>query len=213
MPERLRGLDEAQMLETTTILCAKYLFDHKGPHPLTRILPPLILLRGPEVDRQPQLRLLIQLLRMEAGESANGSALVVPRLLDSLLVFLLRAWMDSQPEGVGGWFCALRDPGIRRALSLIHEQPHAEWTVDSLAAGAAQSRATFARRFAHLVGETPGAYLTRWRMCLAAKLLREGDRPLEDIAAAVGYSSAPAFSRVFQRQFGERPGRFRKATA
>lgn len=72
------------------------------------------------------------------------------------------------------------------------------------------SRATLARRFAELVGETPLAYLTRWRMDLAARRLRETTEPVGAIARGVGYSSEFAFSRAFSRVRGHPPGRYRR---
>ena len=69
----------------------------------------------------------------------------------------------------------------------------------------------FAKRFLEFVGETPLAYLTRWRMFIAVKMLRDRQRSLVDIATAVGYESGAAFSKAFQRQYGAPPGRFRAA--
>ncbi len=211
MPRRLARLPASRAHETTVVLCAKYLFQHVGPHPLTSLLPPLIHLRAHEAERHVQLQLLLQLLRHEAIDARSGAELVVPRLVDSLLVYVIRAWLEGQPVGAGGWFGALRDPAIARALSLIHEQPHSMWTVEGLAHQVAQSRATFARRFAELVGETPLAYLTRWRMCLATKLLSETELSLDEIAARVGYETAAAFSKAFRRSHASAPGRFRQA--
>jgi AraC-like DNA-binding protein len=211
MPRRLARLPASRAHETTVVLCAKYLFQHVGPHPLTSLLPPLIHLRAHEAERHVQLQLLLQLLRHEAIDARSGAELVVPRLVDSLLVYVIRAWLEGQPVGAGGWFGALRDPAIARALSLIHEQPHSTWTVEGLAHQVAQSRATFARRFAELVGETPLAYLTRWRMCLATKLLSETELSLDEIAARVGYETAAAFSKAFRRSHASAPGRFRQA--
>jgi AraC-like DNA-binding protein len=72
------------------------------------------------------------------------------------------------------------------------------------------SRATLARRFAHLVGETPPEYLTRWRMDLAAQRLRDSDDTVAVIAGAVGYRSEYSFSRAFTRLRGLAPGRYRR---
>jgi AraC-like DNA-binding protein len=209
MPGRLAALPESRAQETTLVLCAKYLFQQVGPHPLTALLPPLIHLRGRDAERYVQLQLVLQILRREAIDAGSGSELVVPRLVDSLLVFVVRAWLDAQPAGAGGWFGALRDPAIAKALALIHERPEDEWTVEGLAQRVGQSRATFARRFVELVGEAPVAYLTRWRMCLAAKLLRESAVSLDEIAARVGYETAAAFSKAFRRIYGCAPGGFR----
>ncbi|MFI7438063.1 helix-turn-helix domain-containing protein [Micromonospora haikouensis] len=49
----------------------------------------------------------------------------------------------------------------------------------------------------------------QWRLDLAADRLRTTDQPVESIAAAVGYHSAPAFSRAFTRSHGAPPGRYR----
>lgn len=195
----------------TTLLCAKYQLDGSGPHPMISLLPPLIHLTRAQIEANAPLRLATELLRVEASGDLTGHDLVAPRLLDSVLVFLLRAWIESQPLGTAGWFGALRDKGVAQALRLIHERPAALWTVASLAAGASQSRATFARRFTRLVGEPPLAYVTRWRMNLAAKALRETNRTVDEIGRAVGYESAPSFSQAFTRLIGQAPGRYRRS--
>lgn len=209
MPRRLARMSSLRARETTVVFCAKYLFQHVGPHPLMALLPPLIHLPAREAEQHVQLQLLLQLLRHEALEARSGAELVVPRLVDSLLVFVVRAWLSGQPVGAGGWFGALRDPAIAKALALIHEEPRSAWSVERLALQVSQSRATFARRFTELVGEAPVAYLTRWRMCLAAKLLSETELSLEEIAARVGYETASALSKAFRRSHLSAPGRFR----
>jgi AraC-like DNA-binding protein len=198
---------------TTGILCAKYSFGLPGDHPLVSRLPSVIHLRAREVSRSAQLQLLVQLMRIESDARGSGSELVVPRLVDSLLVFILRVWLETEPDMSASWFAALRDTGIGKALALIHREPDAGWTVQSLAERVGQTRATFARRFAALVGETPVAYLTRWRICLAAKLIRDGTITIEQAAYSAGYDSAPAFSRAFKRQYGVPPIEFRAANA
>jgi AraC-like DNA-binding protein len=209
MPRRLASLPESRAHETTLVFCAKYLFHGSGAHPLTSLLPPLIHVRAQEAERHVQLQLLLQLLRYEAAHAGSGTELLIPRLVDSLLVYVVRAWLEGQPVSAGGWFGALRDPPIAKALSLIHEHPQKSWSVAGLARQVAQSRPTFARRFAELVGETPVAYLTRWRMCLATKLLTETELSLEEVAARIGYETAAAFSKAFRRSYGDAPGRFR----
>ncbi|HET9959177.1 MAG TPA: AraC family transcriptional regulator [Polyangiaceae bacterium] len=213
MPLRLAALPASRAKETTLVLCAKYLFQGVGApggaHPLTSLLPPLIHLPAYEAERDKQLQLLLQLLGHEARAAGVGTELVVPRLVDSLLVFVVRAWLAGQPLAAGGWFAALRDPHISAALGLMHGRPEIAWSLEQLAREVGLSRATFARRFLELVGETPVAYLTRWRMCLATKLLRETSLSLEEIAPRVGYQTAAAFSRAFRRSLRTAPGAYR----
>jgi AraC-like DNA-binding protein len=72
------------------------------------------------------------------------------------------------------------------------------------------SRTAFAQRFTALVGRPPLAYLTWWRMTMAARLLRESDAPLATVARRCGYSSEFAFAKAFKREFGVAPGAFRR---
>jgi AraC-like DNA-binding protein len=205
----LGGTDPPAGDGVTTLLCAKYLLEGAGPHPMVALLPPLIHLTCGQVEANEPLRLTLELLRLEAA-GRSGSDMVVPRLLDSVLVFLLRAWIENQPPGTAGWSGALRDRKVALALRLIHERPADPWTVATLADRVSQSRATFARRFAGLVGEPPLSYLTRWRMNLAARALRDSDGGIDEVARAVGYESGPAFSKAFSRLTGQSPTLYRR---
>jgi AraC-like DNA-binding protein len=102
---------------------------------------------------------------------------------------------------------------IAQALAVLHERPAEPWTIERLAAEVHLSRATLARRFAELVGEPPLTYLTRWRMDLAARRLRDTTEPVETIARGVGYTSEYAFNRAFSRHRGQPPGRWRRNAA
>ncbi|MFI0357350.1 helix-turn-helix transcriptional regulator [Actinomadura sp. 9N407] len=134
-----------------------------------------------------------------------GRQVVLDRLLDLLLVRVLRAWF-ARPEAdppVG--YRALADPRIGHALRLLHQWPARPWTVAALAAEAGMSRAVFARRFTALVGRPPLGYLTEWRMALAADLLREPGAGVAAVARRVGYADGFAFSSAFKRVRGETP--------
>src|SRR5690606_7259061 len=96
------------------------------------------------------------------------------------------------------------------ALAAIHDEPTANWTIETLGRKAAMGRTAFATRFREVVGQTPLEYITAWRMQLGKRLLRETRLSLEQIASRVGYESSASFSRVFTRQVGERPGAYRR---
>jgi AraC-like DNA-binding protein len=130
-----------------------------------------------------------------------------------MLIHVMRAWLRLQDDdATDGWLLALRDPVVAGAMNAIHQRPAEQWTIESLAREVSVSRATLARRFAHLVGETPPDYLTRWRMDVAAQRLRDTDDTVGAIAAAVGYRSEYSFSRAFTRHRGIAPGRYRRRT-
>src|SRR4029079_4740592 len=107
---------------------------------------------------------------------------------------------------------ALQDPAVRTALENIQQSPATPWTVAQLAATAGGSRTAFSLRVRTIIRATPLTYLTRWRMTVAAQLLRETNLPVESIAARVGYGSPFAFGKAFKRSMGNAPGAYRRAS-
>lgn len=157
---------------------------------------------------------LITLLASEISREEPGQEVVLDRLLDLLLIGVLRAWPTAAGSGAPPWYRAGSDPVVGPALRLLHESPAYGWTVEELALKVGVSRASLARRFTQVVGEPPVGYLTGWRLALAADLLREPDATVATVARQVGYSSAFALSTAFKRVRGVSPQAFRSgATA
>ncbi|MFD2081238.1 AraC-type DNA-binding protein [Actinopolymorpha cephalotaxi] len=194
----------------TVLLCAAYRMDRSRVHPMLSELPEYVHLPA-RPGRDPSLRAAIDLLGHEVQERQPGSDAAIPALLDTLLLFALRAWTEGSDCDEGrGWAAALRDHSVSAALSAIHRNPGHPWTVESLGVEAGLSRAAFARRFAAIVGQPPLAYLTWWRLATAARLLRETDSSLHTVAQRVGYASEFAFANAFKREFGTAPGAYRR---
>ncbi|MEV1004861.1 AraC family transcriptional regulator [Nonomuraea sp. NPDC050202] len=194
----------------TEMLCGRYWLDCSRMHPLMTELPEIVHLPS-RVGAHLELRAAIDLLAGELDEIRPGSCVALPNLLDLLFVYMIRAWMNETTSGA--WPIALGDPVTAAALRAMHSQPAAPWSIDRLAAEAGVSRPTLARRFTTLVGRPPMAYLTWWRVILAATLLRDTKETLATIADRVGYGSPYALSHAFQREFGTTPGRYREATS
>ncbi|MBG0826394.1 AraC family transcriptional regulator [Planomonospora sp. ID67723] len=189
----------------TVMMAGAYHVRGEAPRRLLRVLPPVLVVAdhhdcGPLRDYfEAQL----------AGERP-GRQIVLDRLLDWLLVCTLREWFD-RPESVPpAWYRALGDDVAGPALRAMHEAPDRPWTLTSLAAEAGVSRTTLAKRFTELVGESPLAYLTEWRMALAADLLAEPATTVTSVARRVGYADAFGFSTAFKRIRGMSPSAYRK---
>jgi AraC-like DNA-binding protein len=189
-------------------LCGAYELDPGVVHPLLRDLPELVHLRA-HLGQHPQLRATVDLLAGELLRPRLGTDALIPALLDTLLLHILRScWSD--PPHTRGWAAALDDPATSTALRAIHNDPARPWTVATLAAEARLSRAPFAARFTDLVGQPPIAYLTWWRLTSAARRLRATDEPVRMIASSVGYTSEFAFANAFKRRYGTAPGAYRR---
>ncbi|SDP73979.1 AraC-type DNA-binding protein [Streptomyces sp. cf386] len=196
----------------TVLLCGAYMLDRSRAHPLLSELPDVVHLPT-RVGAHRSLRTAVELLGAELEEPQPGSDTIVTSLLDTLLLYILRAWWLGERQDSGhptGWAAALADPAVAAALRCIHGDPAHPWTVEELGARAGLSRAAFARRFAALVGEPPLTYLTWWRMTTAGRLLRADDTPLRTIAQRTGYTSEFAFAKAFKREYGMAPGRYRR---
>jgi AraC-like DNA-binding protein len=99
---------------------------------------------------------------------------------------------------------------VARALTLLHDAPARDWTLEDLAALAATSRSVLSERFAHFIGQPPMQYLRELRMQLASRLLAEDGAKVAGVAAAVGFESEAAFSRAFKKCVGVSPDEWRR---
>jgi AraC-like DNA-binding protein len=151
-----------------------------------------------------------QLVR-EAAVDRPGASLVTTQLAQLMFVQMLRAYLATSGSGSVGWLRALGDDHIARALRLMHMEPGRPWQLGELAKAAAMSRTTFALRFKTVAGVAPLTYLLGWRMRLAERALREGNTPVADLAASLGYTSESAFSNAFKREIGTSPKRYQTA--
>lgn len=179
-------------------------FDLQGFHAdmLLAALPPLVHVRS--AASKAALLAGVQRLMRELSAPRPGSALLASHLAQALLIEALRAHLEGG-QASGGWLAALGDPPIHRALVAMHGDVARRWVLGDLARVAGMSRSSFAARFAQVTGETPIAYLARWRMVLAADRLARSGMALADVAGSVGYESESAFGAAFKRVMGRSP--------
>jgi AraC-like DNA-binding protein len=190
---------------TRSVICAYEGRSEVGAR-LLDALPTVLVLRGDEWDSP-----LVDLLAAEAGNDGPGQEAYLDRLLDLLLIAVLRTWFD-RAGNAPTWWHAEHDSVVGPALKLIYNNPAHPWTVANLAAAVGCSRAMFARRFTEQVGEPPIGFLTGWRLALAADLLRSSQVTIAAVARQVGYSTPFALSSAFKRAYGVSPNTHR-ATA
>jgi AraC-like DNA-binding protein len=184
----------------TVILSGTYELEGEVSRRLLGALPPLLVLPN-DAWESP----LVGLLADEIVKEDPGQEAVLDRLLDLLLIAVLRAWFARPDAEAPGWYRAYSDPVVGQALRLIHNDPARPWTVAELAAEAGVSRAALARRFNELVGEPPMTFLTDWRLSLAADLLLEPGATIGSVAYQVGYATPFALSAAFKRVRGISP--------
>lgn len=84
-----------------------------------------------------------------------------------------------------------------------------DFSVSRLAREMDMSREHFSRRFRQAVGVGPRDYLAQHRLRHAARMMRDGDEKLDNIARACGLGSANYLCRLFRRRVGVTPAQFR----
>ncbi len=189
---------------SVTLLCGSFTYDTAIDHPFLKELPCFIHIRGDE-HQEKWLHPFIEALAGESRRPRPGSQVLIDRLTEILFIQLMRCHMQ-QARGNVRYLAALMDPQMGVALSHIHGDDKARWTVERLADAVAMSRTTFTDKFTRAVGISPKSYMINWRMQKARDRLRAGREPMTTIAEAAGYASEAAFSRAYKQFFGVTPG-------
>lgn len=83
--------------------------------------------------------------------------------------------------------------------------------LDLLVEQAHMSKSYFMRLFRQHMGTTPYNYLLCWRISQAKELLLTTDRPVGEIAAAVGFGNESNFSTRFAAMTGQSPLQYRRS--
>ncbi len=199
----------------TSLISGVFGFGNRQENPLLAALPALLHLRSKTVDTassQPWLASTVAFLGSEVASGRPGSETVATRLADILFIQAVRSHLGTRETIDRGWLRGVADLRIGPALSAIHSRPERTWTVATLAEVAGMSRSGFAKRFQDLVGCTPVAFLTQWRMQNAAGRLKEGKVGLATLALSSGYTSEIAFSKAFRRWTGHKPSEYSQRT-
>jgi AraC-like DNA-binding protein len=195
---------------TTRFVCGYLTCDPLLCGPILESLPPILKVNV-RTDRSGHwLEQSILHLVEEVASDRAGSEAMLAKLSEALFVDTLRRYVAGLPEQTTGWLAGARDPVVGKSLALLHRRPRHPWTIAELAAEVGLSRSSLVERFTRYRLDPPMAYLTGWRLRLAAQALTSSPRGVADIADAVGYESEAAFNRAFKRVFGLPPARYRR---
>lgn len=185
-------------------------FDLGGMQMLVASMPEVMLV-STLLDRNPELRPMLEAMEREALSRRAGYAGILARLADVVSAFIVRGWVECGCGDASGWVQALRDPRLSKVFLALHRDPGRNWTVAELATEMGSSRSVFAERFLAVTGMTPVRYLTELRMRLATQWITRDREAIETVAYRLGYGSLAAFSRAFKRVQGHPPGEARRA--
>jgi transcriptional regulator GlxA family with amidase domain len=98
------------------------------------------------------------------------------------------------------------DPTVRALERFIGSNLTRQLSIAQMARATGTSARTLARKLEQTLGTSPLRFAQRLRVAQAVHLLETTRRPVDEIAAQVGYADAAAFRRIFRRETGEAPG-------
>lgn len=190
-----------------TLRGGRFVFDSVNENLLTGMLPSPIHVKAGDPSSQ-RVRSFLKINEAECSLPGPGSDFIIARLMELILVEILRSDPFRAGSKQTGLLAGLADPVTSRALSMMHKDIAHDWAVSELAQFCGVSRSTFAGRFRRIVGVGPIDYLLGWRMAVARDELCNGTHSIGEIALQVGFQSSSAFSKAFTRTTGQSPKAF-----
>ncbi|RQS00580.1 AraC family transcriptional regulator [Burkholderia sp. Bp8994] len=192
------------------LLCGRFIYARGAGELLMRTLPRVLHVGLRAASGPASLQLLTSVLRAEASSAQPGARAIVNALGQALLAYALRAY-GRDARVPAGWLALAADARLGPSVQAVLQAPAQAWTVESLGAASAMSRATYARHFREKAGMSVGAFVAQIRMMHACALLQDTQRGQAEIGQAVGYQSEAAFGKAFRAVLGTTPGRWRRA--
>lgn len=83
--------------------------------------------------------------------------------------------------------------------------------LDDIAAEVGMNRSAFCSYFKRCKGMTFSQFVTQYRLGTACELLRHSQKSVSEICYLVGFNDLPHFVRVFTKEKGMSPGKYRRA--
>jgi transcriptional regulator GlxA family with amidase domain len=101
------------------------------------------------------------------------------------------------------------DTQIKKAQRYIEENCCAKMSIDELCKQVSLSKRTFLRRFRNATNDTPLNYIHKVKIEKAKELLENERITFEEIAYSLGYEDVNAFRKIFVRQTGISPKKYK----
>jgi len=213
-PQYVQSLQSGQPMfqgegEETLLLGGHFEFTSPILHPFVQSLPKAIRINSEQNEIRLWLQQAASFMSDELNAGKAGRQIILGRLAEVVFILIIRAYME-EANVAQGFLRAFKDPRISTSLNSMHAAPGKEWTLNQLAATAGMSRSLYCKEFKNLLGETPLAYLTEWRILKAKEFLLENKENVSEVAEKVGYLSEAAFNRLFKSKVGETPASYRR---
>lgn len=156
--------------------------------------------------QREELLFYFDIMLREIEGRASGHEMVCQKLLDILLIILMRGSNSS--------FSVAPSQKISKECSQVMRHINSnfaeEITLDSLAEVAHLSKFYLVHTFTSFFGMSPMTYLNGVRIQSSKELLESTNHSILQIAQSTGFSSQSYFSQSFRKVCGQTPGNYRR---
>ncbi len=161
----------------------------------------------PNAETLNSIRGTISKFEKACKSTSFGSDILKNIYLTELIVFLNRAFQDTQDEGVE--FEIEYNEKVNSVIRYINNNLHADLSLDALSLRFYMSKYHLLREFKRHAGYTIHQYIQKKRLIMAKALLREGI-PLTEVCIKCGFEDYSNFIRSFKKAYGVSPKRYFK---
>lgn len=150
-----------------------------------------------------------QILELHRNRS-EGYPFMMKGLVFSLFgkIFEKRLYIENATQKVSDSSLNLK---MKSVIEYIEKNYSEKITLEDLSRITGMTKNHFCRVFRALSGVTPFEYITRHRLMRARHMLKTADFPITDVALECGFSDSSYFIKVFGREYGITPAKFRKS--
>lgn len=197
------GLLDGRQATTHWASCQKLIDEH----PEISVAPDMIYVRDHNIYSSAGVTAGID-LALALVEEDFGREIVL-EIAKQLVVFMKRQGGQSQFSTTLARQ-QVTNHSLNKILDWIKENPKQELSMERLAYQSGMSERNFARVFKSEVGITPGKYIEKMRVEIAAQQIETCDDNLQQVAEQSGFTSEEKMRRAFKRQLGVLPHLYRK---
>lgn len=195
--------------ERTTVYCG-FLASTTPENLLLQSLPPIMVIGLDDAAGSAWIK---RSLEFAVSGLSKDSPEMVGKLAEGLFAEAVRRYIEALPPDGAGWLAGLKDGAVGRTIAMIHSRYAEALTLDELAREAGVSKTVLGDRFRALLGDSPMQYCAKWRMHVAADMLRQDRQNACSVAYSVGFNSEAAFNRAFKREYGLPPAAWQRLQA
>lgn len=202
--------DVADTQAETRLLCGVFQSDYGFNHPVFSTLPELMHTPfSKDINGYSWGQHAAFAIDNAINIRSPGLGALTDRLYEILFIQILQRFFYQNTD-IKSFYSSHQSSRIHRVLKAIHADPAADWSIDIMAELAHMSRSTFTSHFRELIGMSPMAYITSWRMLKARSLVQTTGLPLKIIAQQVGFRTQSGLNKAFKQSFGITPKKLRK---